>query len=626
MSVNRKLTIAIAGLVTILTAGVALYWQMRTERALPPVSRGRPVTGQGGGSERPVLWVLSVGVSQYNEPGLSLQFADADARAIAASLQPQAGGALYSEVKTLALTNEQVSRQSVMSGITKFLGQAAPDDVAVIFMAGHGVQDRATGSYYFLTYAATAENLLTEGLRMSDFEEMVRVLQRNVRSVVLMLDTCHAGALRLGTRAVLSADDLAVQVSAAEGLFLLAAAKAGEDSIESTQLGHGAFTYAAIEGLRGPGDMDSNGVVSVSELFAYVARHVPRLTQGRQHPYHKMEGTEVPFAAIAKGEALSPESTVASTPAEDVAKPMLNGIGVMEFSDLRKDAKNDWIGKALRAGLNTELSKVRALRVFSPVLIDRRRTQGTDDLTLARQIGISTVLRGSFVVVGSAIRVDLEIIDAATGMQAPSESVQGEEAEFFDLQKALAFTTLGHLQVEVSQAEGSAIKEETNTSVAAYRLLQQSLGTAQPPARAAGRAEVKKKRAPKGTPLSMIERLLPQAFAAEPASNYKAEVQTFLDEYKQAHEQKNLQRLSVLYVEFTPRQRDALQAYLDNAAELTVELKDVEIERSENDLVISCTRRDSFKDAETGKRQHLEVHLTQLWVREGDKWKIADER
>src|SRR5262249_40145666 len=151
--------------------------------------------------------------------------------------------------KSLVLTNDQVTRQSILSGIERFLGQAGPDDVAMIFLAGHGVQDRATGSYYFLPYPATAENLLSEGLRMSDFDEMIRVLQRKAGRVVVMLDSCHAGALRLASRAVVSADDLATQISAAEGLFLLAAAKPGEESKEMTQLGHGVFTFSMIEGL-----------------------------------------------------------------------------------------------------------------------------------------------------------------------------------------------------------------------------------------------------------------------------------------------------------------------------------------------------------------------------------------
>jgi len=576
---------------------------------------------------RPTLWLLSIGVSHYKEVDIGLQFADADARAMATALEGQGHGPIYSETKSLVLTNERVTRESILGGIERFLGEAAPDDVTVIFMAGHGVQDRATGSYYFLPYPANAENLLTEGLRMSDFDEMIRVLRRNVRRVVLMLDTCHAGALRLTSRAVLSADDLAAQVSGAEGLFLLAAAKPGEESKETAELGHGAFTYAMLEGLTGAADADHDGVVLISELFGYVAGHVPRLTAGRQHPYHKEEGTDLTFAAVEMKERESAPAPAASEPtARELAeKPAPNTIAVMEFGDLRKDPKNDWIGKALRAGLNTELSKVRALHVCSPILIDRRIGKGADDLTVARQLGIGKILRGSFVVVGTAIRVDLEIVDVPSGMQVPSESVEGQEAKFFDLQKSLAFATLQQLPVELSQAEGSSIEEETNTSVAAYRLLQQSLGTAEG-SRATGKREVSKTPRPKVKPQSLLDRWLPKALAAELTGDSNVEVRELLDEYRQAHEQKDLNRLAALYVSFTARQREAVRAYLEGATELTVDLQDVQLEVSDQDIVVSCTRRDSFIDRRSRKHQHLEIRLTQLLVREGGKWKIADER
>ncbi len=93
------------------------------------------------------------------------------------------------------LTDAQVTRESMLDGLSRFLGQAGPDDVAVLFVAGHGVRDLSSGSYYFLPYPATASNLLAQGLRMSDFDESLRVIRRNIRAVIVMLDTCHSGSL-----------------------------------------------------------------------------------------------------------------------------------------------------------------------------------------------------------------------------------------------------------------------------------------------------------------------------------------------------------------------------------------------------------------------------------------------
>ena len=88
-----------------------------------------------------------------------------------------------------------------------------------------------------------------------------------------------------------------------EGTFILAASKPGEESEESHRFrlkgeaqGHGAFTYALLEGLQdNKADMDKDNSISVSELSSYVAKRVPRITNGKQHPYFRLSGTDMPI-------------------------------------------------------------------------------------------------------------------------------------------------------------------------------------------------------------------------------------------------------------------------------------------------------------------------------------------
>lgn len=661
MTARVRLAIACGCVLAIVAVSWAAYQYTRSR----PVEQESPLGSQSAvsrtaGATRPALWLLSIGVSRYKEPDIGLQFADADARSIASALQEQAQGPIYGETRSLVLTNEEVTRESIFSAIERFLGQAGPDDVAAIFVAGHGVQDRATGSYYFLPYPATAENLLTEGLRMSDFDEMVRVLRRNVGRVVVMLDTCHAGSLRLASRAVVSADDLAAQVSVAEGLFLLAATKPGEESKEKPELGHGAFTYALLEGLRGAADADGDGLLSVSDLFSYVARQVPRLTEGRQHPYHKIEGTDLMFAAVRrdlKEDKFTP-TTGAQLAAETLATPMPNTIGVAEFRNLTENPEHKKYGKVLQMSLNTELTKVRQLRVLSPGLIDRGKASGLDDVEAARRLGVRKLLTGTFAVLRNAIEIHAQIIDIATGFQEPSESVHGELDDFFDLEKRLVDGVLRRLEVEVSVAERQSLQEKTNTNVKAFELLLEAEGVGEQPAPPTTKPTAPRAHGPAEQPHSQLQdnsaerqelgasfgvdgtaeapmdrvtrsSLTPQnwvvsaAYAEETPSGHQAEVIEFLEEYRRAHEQKDLDRLAALYVSLSARQREALRAYLDTADRLTVELADVRIEPHEYDVAVSYTRRDRFVDRESGKAQRVEVRLTKILVREGGKWKIA---
>ncbi|RJP46239.1 MAG: hypothetical protein C4548_03075 [Desulfobacteraceae bacterium] len=259
----------------------------------------------GGPTVKPVLWGLAIGVSKYSSSAIDLRYADQDAMKLEKFFTAQAGKS-FSEVHFKTLINEQVTRNSIIEGITRHLGMAAPDDIIFLFVAGHGIKHRQSGSYYFMPSDADFDTVLAKGLRMSDFEESIKILSNNVHKIIVAMDTCHSGALEVGMRSGGGAsEDLAAAINEASGLYILSASKAGEVSMESDQFkldpkfpGHGAFTFALVEAMRGDADYDKDGYVSVNEMFQFVARQVPRITKGQQHPYFRMQGTDLPLVGI----------------------------------------------------------------------------------------------------------------------------------------------------------------------------------------------------------------------------------------------------------------------------------------------------------------------------------------
>ena len=268
--------------------------------------------------KKAALWVLTIGVSDYADSRISLQYADNDAIQIANAMQTQQG-VLFREVFTRVLVNEQASRSEILREMSQFLGQAAADDVVLIFMAGHGLQDRQTGTYYFVPHNANAENLAYEGLPMPMFDEAVKRIRTHVNKLILWMDTCHAGAMTVASRGVNSGEDLAEALAEASGQYVLSASKAGEESLEDESFtfgggegAHGAFTYSLLRGLNGAA-ADSTGVVWLSDLFGHVSREVPRLTTGRQHPHSQTIGTNLPLFVLA--DAKLNQQTASALPA-----------------------------------------------------------------------------------------------------------------------------------------------------------------------------------------------------------------------------------------------------------------------------------------------------------------------
>jgi uncharacterized caspase-like protein len=84
-------------------------------------------------------------------------------------------------------------------------------------------------------------------------------------------------------RGVLELDWLAKQ-SAASLFALLAASSAEESSEEDQTLGAGLYTHGLVEALRGAGDANRDGVLSLAEAHAHASAFVEQRRTGSQRP------------------------------------------------------------------------------------------------------------------------------------------------------------------------------------------------------------------------------------------------------------------------------------------------------------------------------------------------------
>ena len=119
--------------------------------------------------------------------------------------------------------------------------------------------------------------------------------------VVAFLDACYSGAA--GGRTFTSKKTRSGHVDEAflerltrsKGRAIITASRPAEVSMELSELGHGVFTYYLLEGLKGAADLNKDGIVTLQELYEYLAQQVTqksRAVGGNQHPVMKgeMEG------------------------------------------------------------------------------------------------------------------------------------------------------------------------------------------------------------------------------------------------------------------------------------------------------------------------------------------------
>jgi uncharacterized caspase-like protein len=222
---------------------------------------------------------LVVGVSDYEIPQYRLKLAAKDASDFAAVIRRQQGK-LYREVVVRELKDRRATRSAFLAELA-WLGRAGDkDDTFVLFLAGHGVNDRA-GNYHFLTSDASREALRASAIADRDIREALRVLPGRT---LLFIDTCHAGNV-LGDRRNGELTRLINDISSPEnGVVVFAASSGPQDSQESDDWNNGAFTYALVSGLRGKADPLRAGRITYKGLDYFVAEEVRRLTNGLQTP------------------------------------------------------------------------------------------------------------------------------------------------------------------------------------------------------------------------------------------------------------------------------------------------------------------------------------------------------
>jgi WD40 repeat protein len=229
---------------------------------------------------KPKLYILAIGVSKYEDKNLTLGFAAKDARDFAECFLKQKGG-LYRDVVVKVLADEKATKDEIIDGFDWISKETTSKDVALVFLAGHGINDSG-GVYYYLPVNANLDRLRRTAV---PFTEMKNTVASLAGKTILFIDTCHAGNV-MGARAV--ATDITGIVnelaSAENGAVVFASSTGKQYSFEDSEWGNGAFTKAVVEGVDGKADYTGKGRITINMLDLYVSERVKELTKGKQTP------------------------------------------------------------------------------------------------------------------------------------------------------------------------------------------------------------------------------------------------------------------------------------------------------------------------------------------------------
>ena len=257
-------------------------------------------------------WALVIGIGHFTDAQIpQLNYTGADAAAFAAALKdPSIGGFPADNVHVL--TDDQATTKNIKEQLNWIARHAEPNDLVVIYVATHGTPrttDTAGGANYLITYDTEVysggkldeDALYATAYPMVELADAVSTRMKALRTAVF-LDTCYSGGAAGGNGSEPSAPlantapsgAMLAHMSDGTGRIVMAASEVDEESLESSQLKHGYFTYYLLQVLK-----TSKGQTPLSQVYASVAQQVSQSVSSQgmhQHPVMNRSSADADFA------------------------------------------------------------------------------------------------------------------------------------------------------------------------------------------------------------------------------------------------------------------------------------------------------------------------------------------
>jgi uncharacterized caspase-like protein len=244
-------------------------------------------------------YILSIGIDEYKNNKLTLNYAKEDAEAFSKAVEEHSGK-LFSKVEVHSLYDKEASKQNILQQLDELIAKVQVHDVFIFYYAGHG--SMVDSRFFFIPSECTRlydiSNLSSEALEATLVQQKMKHIKA-LKQIVIM-DACQSGgSVELLAMRGAGEEKAIAQLSRSAGIHVLASAGGEQNAKELATLGHGLFTYVLINALNGKADgSPKDGKVTVYELKSYLDDEVPELNQQNngkpQYPYTFSRGHDFP--------------------------------------------------------------------------------------------------------------------------------------------------------------------------------------------------------------------------------------------------------------------------------------------------------------------------------------------
>jgi len=151
-------------------------------------------------------------------------------------------------------------------------------------------------------------------------------------------------------------------------------------------------------------------------------------------------------------------------------QPNSHSIAVLPFDNLSNDPEQEYFSDGMAEDLITDLSKISGLFVVARNSSFAFKGQPVEVKEIGKQLGVHNILEGSVRKMGSKLRVNAQLVDAASGGHLWAERYDGHLADIFDFQDRIREEIVSALQVKLTPKDRILAERRPSSSVEAYDL------------------------------------------------------------------------------------------------------------------------------------------------------------
>jgi adenylate cyclase len=135
---------------------------------------------------------------------------------------------------------------------------------------------------------------------------------------------------------------------------------------------------------------------------------------------------------------------------------------VLPFANLSGDSNQDYFADGITENLTTDLSRIRKSFVIAPRTALTYRGKSVDAKEVGKELGVRYVVEGSVQRDQNRVRVNAQLIDAASGAHLWAERFEEDVADLFKLQDQVVARLGNTLGFELVRAEASKSARSTS--------------------------------------------------------------------------------------------------------------------------------------------------------------------